>query len=52
MNCMIPEAEVSRGKAHQKVFGQTTAQLKVLFGQDCGREGNKMRRDKRGMGRE
>lgn len=25
MNCMTPEAEVSRGKTHQKVSGQTTA---------------------------
>lgn len=25
MNCMIPEAEVSSGKTHPKVSGQTTA---------------------------
>lgn len=29
---MIPEAEVSRGKTHQKVSGEITAQLKVLVG--------------------
>lgn len=32
MGCMIPKAEVSRGKTHQKVSGQITAQLQALFG--------------------
>lgn len=32
MNCVIPEAEVSRGKTHQKVSGQITSQLKGLVG--------------------
>lgn len=32
MNCVIPEAEDSRGKTHQKVSGQITAKLKVLVG--------------------
>lgn len=32
MGCMIPKAKVSRGKTHQKVSGQITAQLQALFG--------------------
>lgn len=53
MNCMIPKAEVSRGKALQKVSGQITAQLQAMFGPGLWqRREIKRRRDKRGMNRE
>lgn len=48
MNCMIPEAEVSRGKTHQKVSGQITSQLKVLVGPELWQRRKKTRGETKG----
>lgn len=46
MNCMLPEAEVSRGKTHQKVSGQITSQLKGLVGPGLWHRRKKRKRQK------
>lgn len=48
MNCMITEAEVSRGKTHQKVSGQITSHLKGLVGPGLGQRRKKKRGETKG----